>query len=135
MFWSKAFIPTLKEVPQDAESISHQLLLRAGLVRMLMAGVYTYLPLGLKVLENIEGIIRQEMDSCSASELLLPALQPLELWQRSGRDKEIGEVMVRFTDRRGRKICLGPTHEEVITDLVRSQVSSYKQLHLILYKI
>ncbi|MFA5062736.1 MAG: proline--tRNA ligase [Candidatus Omnitrophota bacterium] len=135
MRWSKTLIPTLKEVPQDAESTSHKLLLRAGLVRMLMAGAYSYLPLGLRVLENIQNIIRQEMSSCSASELLLPALQPLELWQRTGRDQDLGEVMFKFTDRRGRKICLGPTHEETITDLVRSQVSSYKQLPLVLYQI
>jgi len=135
MFWTKTFIPTLKEVPQEAESTAHQLLLRAGLARMLMAGSYSYLPLGLKVLQNLEKIIREEMNSCSASELLLPALQPLELWQRSGRDKDLGDVMIRFTDRRGRKICLGPTHEEVITDLIKSHVSSYKQLPLILYQI
>src|SRR3989338_4522511 len=130
MFWSKTFIPTLKETPQEAESVSHQLLLRAGLIRMLMAGVYSYLPLGLKVLSNIQSIIRQEMNACNASELLLPALQPMELWQKTGRDKDIGEVMIRFTDRRGRKICLGPTHEEVITDLVKNHISSYKQLPL-----
>jgi len=135
MLWTKTFIPTLKETPQEAESVSHQLLLRAGLARMLMAGAYSYLPLGLRVLENIENIIRQEMNSCGAAELLLPALQPLELWQRSGRDAVIGEVMIKFTDRRGRKICLGPTHEEVITELVKAQVSSYKQLPLILYQI
>lgn len=135
MYWSKTLIPTLKEVPQEAESTSHQLLLRAGLVRMLMAGAYSYLPLGLKVLENIQNIIRQEMSSCDAAELLLPALQPLELWQRTGRDKDIGEVMFQFADRRGRKVCLGPTHEETITDLVRAQVSSYKQLPLVLYQI
>ncbi|MDD2927854.1 MAG: proline--tRNA ligase [Candidatus Omnitrophica bacterium] len=135
MLWTKTFIPTLKETPQEAESISHQLLLRAGAVRMLMAGAYSYLPLGLKVLGNIENIVRQEMNSCGAVELLLPALQPLELWQRSGRDALIGEVMIKFTDRRGRKICLGPTHEEVITELVKSQVSSYKQLPLVLYQI
>ncbi len=135
MLWSKTLIPTLKEIPQEAESISHQLLLRAGLVRMLMAGAYSYLPLGLKVLKNIQNIIRQEMNSCGAAEVLLPALQPLELWQRSGRDKDIGEVMVRFVDRRGRKICLGPTHEEIITELVKNHVSSYKQLPLVLYQI
>ncbi|MFH0855303.1 MAG: proline--tRNA ligase [Candidatus Omnitrophota bacterium] len=135
MRWSRAFILTLKEVPQDAESTSHQLLLRAGLVRMLMAGAYSYLPLGLRVLENIQNIIRQEMDSCNAAELLLPALQPLELWQRTGRDRDLGEVMFSFTDRRGRKICLGPTHEEAITDLVKNNVSSYKQLPLVLYQI
>jgi len=135
MLWSKTFIPTLKETPQDAESISHQLLLRAGLVRMLMAGAYSYLPLGLRVLGNIENIVRQEMNSCGAVELLLPALQPLELWQRSGRDTVIGEVMIKFTDRRGRSVCLGPTHEEVITELVKAHVSSYKQLPLVLYQI
>lgn len=135
MFWSRTFIPTLRENPQEAESRSHQLLLRAGLVRMLMAGVYSYLPLGLRVLNNIEGIIRREMDSCGASELLLPVLQPLELWQRTGRDKDLGEVMARFVDRRGRKICLGPTHEEVITDLVKNHIASYKDLPLLLYQI
>jgi prolyl-tRNA synthetase len=135
MFWSRAFIPTLREVPQEAESISHQLMLRAGLIRMLMAGAYSYLPLGLKVLNNIEEIIRQEMNACGASELLLPALQPLELWVKSGRDKDIGEVMIKFVDRKGRNVCLGPTHEEVITDLVKNHVSSYKQLPLILYQI
>jgi len=135
MLWSKSFIPTLKEAPNEAESLSHQLLLRAGLVRMLMAGAYSYLPLGLKVLGNIQQIIRQEMDSCGAAEVLLPALQPLELWQRTGRDKDIGEVMIQFVDRRGRKVCLGPTHEEVITDLIKNHVSSYKQLPLILYQI
>ena len=135
MYWSKTFISTLKEVPQEAESISHKLLLRSGSVRMLMAGAYSYLPLGLKVLTNIENIIRQEMNASGAAEVLLPALQPLELWQRTGRDKDIGEVMIRFIDRRGRKVCLGPTHEEVITDLVRSCVCSYKQLPVILYQI
>jgi len=135
MFWSKSFIPTLKENPQEAESTSHKLLLRAGLVRMLMAGVYSYLPLGLKVLENIQKIIRQEMNACGANELLLPALQPLELWQKTGRDKDLGQVMFGFKDRRGRSICLGPTHEEAITDLVRSQVASYRQLPLVLYQI
>ncbi|MDD5432774.1 MAG: proline--tRNA ligase [Candidatus Omnitrophica bacterium] len=135
MLWSKTFIPTLKEAPQEAESISHQLLLRAGFVRMLMAGAYTYLPLGLRVLTNIERIIREEMNSCGASELLMPALQPQELWQKTGRDKDIGEVMIKFVDRRGRKVCLGPTHEEIVTDLVRSSVSSYRDLPLVLYQI
>lgn len=135
MFWSKDFIPTLKETPQEAESISHQLMLRAGLVRMLMAGVYSYLPLGLKVLNNIEKVIRQELNAAGASELLLPALQPQELWIKSKRDKDMGEVMIRFVDRRGRKVCLGPTHEEVITDLIKNHISSYRQLPLILYQI
>jgi prolyl-tRNA synthetase len=135
MLWSKTFIPTLKEIPQEAESVSHQLMLRAGLVRMLMGGVYSYLPVGLAVLENIQKIIRQEMAVAHAAELLLPALQPQELWLRSGRDSIMGEVMIRFTDRRGRKICLGPTHEEVITELIRTHVSSYKQMPLVLYQI
>lgn len=135
MFWSKSFIPTLREAPQEAESVSHQLMLRAGLVRMLVAGVYSYLPLGLKVLNNIENIIRQEMNNALAQEVLLPVLQPQELWDRSGRNKLMEEIMIRFTDRRGRKMCLGPTHEEVITDLVKGFVSSYKQLPVVLYQI
>ena len=135
MHWRKTFIPTLKEVPQEAESIGHQLLLRTGLIRMLMAGSYSYLPLGFKVLSNVEKIIREEMNAAGASELLLPALQPLELWQRTGRDKDIGEVMFKFEDRRGRNICLGPTHEEIITELVKNHVSSYRQLPVVLYQI
>ncbi len=135
MFWTKTLIPTLKESPQEAESTSHKFMLRAGLIRMLLAGAYSYLPLGLRVLKNIETIIRQEMSNAGASELLLPALQPEDLWVKSGRDKDIGEVMIRFTDRRGRHLCLGPTHEEVITDLVRTYLSSYKQLPLVLYQI
>jgi prolyl-tRNA synthetase len=135
MLWTRTFIPTLKEDPQEAESVSHKLLLRAGLVRMLFAGAYSYLPLGLRVLNNIENIVRQEMNACGASELLLPALQPQEIWQRTGRDKDIGEVMIKFTDRRGRKVCLGPTHEEIITDLVGKHLSSYKQLPVVLYQI
>lgn len=135
MYWTKTFVPTLKESPQEAESLSHKLMLRAALIRMLMSGSYMYLPLGLRVLNNIQAIIRQEMRSAGASELLLPALQPLELWQRTGRDETIGEVMIRFVDRRGRKVCLGPTHEEVITELVRTHVASYKQLPLVLYQI
>ncbi len=135
MYWTKAFIPTLKQDPQEAESVSHKLMLRAALVRMLMAGVYSYLPLGFKVLNNIENIIRQEMNAKGASELLLPSWQPLDLWVRSGRDKDIGEVMIRFQDRKKRNVCLGPTHEEVITDLAASYLSSYKQLPFILYQI
>ena len=135
MNWSKVFIPTLKETPKEAESTGHQLLLRAGFVRMLMAGADTYLPMGLRVLENIQGIIRQEMNATGASELLLPALHPLELWQKTGRDKDLGEVMFKFKDRRGRELSLGPTHEEIITDLVKNNLSSYRQLPLVLYQI
>lgn len=135
MFWSKTFIPTLRQDPQEAEIASHKLLLRAGFIRMLAAGAYTYLPLGLRVLNNIKCIIREEMNSVCAAELLLPALQPMELWQKTGRDKDLGEVMIRFIDRRGRHMALGPTHEEVITELVKDNVSSYRQLPMVLYQI
>ncbi len=135
MLWSEAFIPTLKEIPQEAESTGHQLMLRAGLIRQLISGVYSYLPSGFRVLERIENIIRQEMNACGAQELLLSALQPQELWVNSGRDKEIGQVMFRFNDRRQRKLCLGPTHEEVITQLVKQNIFSYRQLPLVLYQI
>ncbi len=129
------FVPTLKEAPSEAEITSHKLMLRAGLVRMLMAGVYTYLPLGLRVLVNIEDIIRQEMNLIGANELLLPALQPLELWNRTGRDKLLKDTMMCLVDRRERKVCLGPTHEEVITQLVASNIQSYKQLPVVFYQI
>src|SRR3989338_5879150 len=135
MLWSKFFIPTLKEIPQGAESIAHQLMLRAGFLRMLVAGVYSYLPCGLRVLNNVQNIIRQEMNAIGAQEVLLSCLQPQELWDRSGRNAEMEEVMIRFVDRRGRKMCLGPTHEEVITELVAAHVTSYKQLPLVLYQI
>ena len=125
----------MKETPQEAESISHRLMLRSGLVRMLISGVYSYLPLGFRVLSKIENIIRQEMNACGAEEFLLSALQPEELWVKSGRDEEIGEVMFRFIDRRGRRLCLGPTHEEIVTDLIKNNVFSYRQLPLILYQI
>ena len=135
MLWSKTFIPTLKEAPAEAEITSHKLLLRAGLVRMLTAGVYSYLPLGLMVLEQIEKIIREEMNSAGAQELLLPCLQPMELWKKTGRDVQLAQTLIRFTDRRGRDMCLGPAHEEVITELVKDHVQSYRQLPLILYQI
>lgn len=135
MLWSKTFIPTLRDIPQEAESASHRLMLRAGLTRMLVAGVYSYLPLGLKVLNNIKEIIRQEMKSVGAVELLLPSLQPQELWDKTARNSLMEEIMIRFTDRRGRKMCLGPTHEEIITELAAGNINSYKQLPLILYQI
>jgi len=135
MLWSKIFIPTLKEAPAEAEVKSHKLLVRAGLVRLLTSGVYSYLPLGLMVLERIENIIRQEMNSTGAQELLLPCLQPIELWKKTGRDTQLGQTLIRFTDRKGRQMCLGPTHEEVITELVKDHVQSYRQLPLILYQI
>jgi len=135
MYWTKSFITTLKEAPESAESVSHRLMLRAGMVRMLVAGVYSYLPLGLKVLSNIQGIIRDEMNKAGALELLLPGLQPLELWQKTGRDELMGETMFRFVDRKGRKLCLGPTHEEVITELAAGFVKSYRDLPFTLYQI
>lgn len=133
MLFSKYFIPTLREV--NEESLSFRLSLKAGLISPLASGIYSYLPLGLRVLRNIEAIVRKNMNDLGAYEVLLPVLQPLELWQKSKRDKLLGEVMIRFEDRRGRKLCLGPTHEEVITDLVSRFVSSYKELPLILYQI
>ncbi len=135
MYWSKYFIPTTKEDPVGAEAVSHKLSLRAGLVHMLTSGVYSYLPLGLKVLRKVENIIREEMESVGARELFLPCLQPIELWKQTGRDKTLAEVMIKFEDKRGRMMCLGPTHEEVITDLVKNFVQSYRQLPVTLYQI
>ena len=135
MLWSRYFIPTLKETPIGVEAISHQFLLRGGLVHMLTSGVYSYLPLGLKVLRRIEHIIREEMNRAGAAELFLPCLQPIELWKQTGRDKVLKDVMIKFTDNRGRAMCLGPTHEEVITDLVKNYVQSYRQLPVTLYQI
>jgi len=135
MRWSNYFIPTIKEIPLGTEAVSHQLLLRAGLVHMLTSGVYSYLPLGLRVLNRIQNIIREEMDATGAQELFLPCLQPIELWKKTGRDTTLAEVMIRFEDKRGKAMCLGPTHEEVITDLVKGFVQSYRQLPLVFYQI
>ncbi|MBU2063194.1 MAG: proline--tRNA ligase, partial [Candidatus Omnitrophica bacterium] len=135
MRWSQMFLPTLKEIPNEAEAVSHILMIRSGLVRKLTAGVYSYLPLGLKVLQKVENIIREEMDKKGAQEVLLPAIQPVELWGKSGRLKTLGEDMVKFTDRHKKINVLGPTHEEVVTLLVKNEVSSYRQLPLILYQI
>ena len=135
MRWSSAFIPTLKEDPQEAEAISHKLMVRAGLIRRLTAGAYTYLPMGYKALRKAENIIREEMNNSGASELLMPALQPPELWKRTGRYDDIGDVMIKFNDRHGKEIALGPTHEEIITSLVSGEVRSYKDLPLTLYQI
>lgn len=135
MRWSKILLPTLKEVPADAEAISHILMIRAGLIRKLTSGVYSYLPFGLKVLTKIEKIIKEEMNSKGAQELLLPAIQPCELWQKSGRFEALGEDMITFRDRHKKLNVLGPTHEEVITSLVKNEVNSYRQLPLILYQI
>ena len=135
MFWSKIFIPTLKDSPQDAEVISHQLMLRAGMIRKVSSGIYTWLPLGLKVLRKIENIVREEMDQSGAQEVLMPMVHPKELWEETKRWEKMGPELLRLKDRHDREFCLGPTHEEVITDLVRNNVKSYKELPLNVYQI
>ena len=135
MFWSKIFIPTLKDSPQDAEVISHQLMLRAGMIRKVSSGIYTWLPLGLKVLRKIENIVREEMDQSGAQEVLMPMVHPKELWEETKRWEKMGPELLRIKDRHDRDFCLGPTHEEVITDLVRNNVKSYKELPLNIYQI
>jgi prolyl-tRNA synthetase len=135
MRWSKTFIPTLKEDPADAEVVSHKLLVRAGFIRQISRGIYDYLPLGLKVIRKIETIVREEMDRAGAQELLLPIASPAELWQESGRWELYGKELIRFKDRHERDFCLGPTHEEVITDLVRRVVRSYREMPFNLYQI
>jgi prolyl-tRNA synthetase len=135
MRYSKSFIPTLKEDPADAESISYKLMVRAGLVRKLIAGAYSYLPLGLKVLKNIEAIVREEMDRTGALEMLMPALQPADIWHETGRYDIIGDELVRFRDRTGREMVIGPTHEEVVTDIARNHLRSYRDLPKIVYQI
>jgi prolyl-tRNA synthetase len=133
--WSRTLIPTLKEDPADAEVVSHKLLVRAGMIRQLSRGIYDYLPLALRSLKKIETIVREEMDRAGAQELLLPIASPAELWQESGRWEVYGKELLRFKDRHERDFCLGPTHEEVITDLVRRAVRSYRELPLNLYQI
>ncbi|MBP6723467.1 MAG: proline--tRNA ligase [Halioglobus sp.] len=132
---SNFLIATQKETPADAEVISHQLMLRAGLIRKLASGLYTWLPLGLRVLRKVEAIVRDEMDKSGAQELSMPVMQPAELWQESGRWEQYGPELLRIQDRHQRDFCLGPTHEEVITDLVRNEIKSYKQLPINLYQI
>lgn len=126
---------TVKEIPADAVVISHQLMIRAGLIRKLAAGLYTWLPLGLKVLRKVEAIVREEMDRAGALEVLMPALQPAELWQETGRWEKYGPELARLKDRHDRDFCLGPTHEEIITDLARNEIKSYKQLPINFYQI
>jgi len=135
MFWSRYYIPTLKEDPTDAEVISHKLLIRAGMIRKLTSGIYTYLPLALRSLQKISNIIREEMERFGAVEILMPGVQPAELWQESGRWNAYGKELLRFKDRHQRNYCLGPTHEEVVTDLIRGEVKSYRQLPLNLFQI
>ena len=135
MRWSRTIIPTLKEDPQEAEIDSHKLLLRAGMIRKLSSGLYTYLPLGLRALLKVENIVREEMDRSGALELRMPILQPRELWERSGRWRVMEEIMLGFKSRQGREMVLGPTHEEVVTELVSREISSYRQVPLNLYQI
>lgn len=132
---SRFLIATLKETPSDAEVISHQLMLRAGMIRKLASGLYTWMPLGLRVLRKVERIIREEMDKSGAQEVLMPVVQPAELWQESGRWQQYGPELLRINDRHDRSFCLGPTHEEVITDLIRGEINSYKQLPANFYQI
>ncbi len=135
MRYSQMLLPTTRETPSEAEVVSHQLLLRGGFIRKLSAGVYTYLPLGLAVIQKVAQIVREEMNRAGAQELLMPMVQPADLWQESGRWQKYGAELLRFTDRHDRGFCLGPTHEEVITDLARRELRSYRQLPKNLYQI
>jgi prolyl-tRNA synthetase len=135
MRFSKFGLTTLKEVPADAEIISHKLMLRAGLIRRLASGLFTWMPLGLRVLRKVETVVREEMDRAGALELLMPAVQPAELWQESGRWDKYGPLLLRMSDRHNRDYCFGPTHEEVITDVARRELRSYKQLPVNYYQI
>jgi prolyl-tRNA synthetase len=132
---SSFLLATKKETPADAEIVSHQLMLRAGMVRKLASGLYTWLPLGLRVLRKIETIVREEMDRAGAQELLMPVVQPAELWRESRRWTQYGPELARLQDRHERDFCLGPTHEEVITDLARNELRSYRQLPVNFYQV
>ena len=135
MLYSRYFIPTVKEIPSDAEVISHQLMLRSGMIRKLAAGIYNYLPLGLRSIRKFETIVREEMNRAGAIEMLMPSVQPAELWQESGRWQFYGKELLRFKDRKEGSFCMGPTHEEVITDMVRREIKSYRQMPLNFYQI
>jgi len=135
MLYSRYFIPTIKETPSDAEVISHQLMLRAGMIRKLASGIYNYLPLGLRSIRKFENIVREEMNKADAIEMLMPSVQPAELWQESGRWAFYGKELLRFKDRKDAEFCMGPTHEEVITDMVRREIKSYRQMPLNFYQI
>ena len=128
-------LSTLRESPADAEIISHQLMLKSGMIRRLASGLYTWAPLGLKVLRKVEAIIREEMNRAGGIELLMPTVQPAELWQESGRWDEYGPELLRFNDRKGSQFCFGPTHEEIITEYVRKELKSYKELPINFYQI
>ena len=135
MKFSQLFVPTLKEDPAEAEVVSHKLMVRAGMIRKLASGIYTYLPVGLRALRKVENIIRTEMNRAGAQEILMPGVQPAELWQESGRWEHYGKELLRFKDRHDRDYCMGPTHEEVVTDLIRREVRSYRDLPVNLYQI
>jgi prolyl-tRNA synthetase len=135
MKYTEYFIPTLKEDPSEAEVISHKLMIRAGMIRKVAAGIYNYLPLGLRMIKKIENIVREEMNKAGAVEILMPAVVPAELWQESNRWDYYGKELLRLKDRHSREFCIGPTHEEVVTDLVRREIKSYKQLPINLYQI
>ena len=135
MKYSKSGIVTIKNAPNDAEITSHILMIRSGMIKKLASGLYTWMPLGLKVLRKIENIIRYEMDKVNALEILMPAIQPSELWKESGRWDKYGPELLRITDRHKREFCFGPTHEEIITDIARNDIKSYKQLPIIYYQI
>lgn len=132
---SRYTLATVKETPADAVVTSHKLMLRAGMIRQLASGLYTWLPTGLKVLRNVEKIVREEMDNSGAQELLMPCVQPAELWKESGRWGDMGPLMMSMKDRHQRDFVLGPTHEEVVTDIARNELSSYKQLPVTFYQI
>ena len=132
---SRYFLPLLKETPAEAQIVSHQLMLRAGMIRQSSAGIYSWLPLGLRVLRRVEQIVREEMDAAGCHEILMPAIQPAELWQESGRYDDYGKEMLRVSDRHERPMLYGPTHEEVVTDIFRRSVRSYRDLPINLYQI
>jgi len=135
VYFSRLFGKTLKEIPAEADTASHQLLVRAGMIQQVAAGIYAYLPLGWRVLKKIERIIQEEMDKAGGQELMMPSLQPIELWEQSGRLSAFGQTLFTFNDRKKHTLALGPTHEEVITDLVRRYVQSYRDLPLLPYQI
>ncbi|MEP6925271.1 MAG: proline--tRNA ligase, partial [Pyrinomonadaceae bacterium] len=135
MRWSQFFVPTLREEPADAEVVSHKLLLRAGMIRQLAAGIYSYLPLAKRSLNKIEAIIREEMETIGGQEFFLPALNPREIWEESGRWSVMGDNMFRLKDRKGADLCLAMTHEEVFTSIARNELRSYKQLPQVWYQI
>src|SRR3990167_3498989 len=135
MLVSQFLLATLKETPSDAELISHQLMLRAGLIRKLASGLYTWLPLGLRILKKVENIVREEMNRAGALEILMPAIQPAELWMETDRWEKYGNELLKIKDRHEREFCFGPTHEEVVTNLMRGELNSYKQLPVNVYQI